>query len=95
MPGKSRHGKGKHPSQSKRRRERQRYAATSAHQQEAAQAPKPAAPADIPAPPTRVPTPPMASPVAQYPYIAAELRRIGILAGIMLVILIVLAFVLS
>ena len=32
---------------------------------------------------------------AQYPYILAELRRIGILAGIMLVILIILSFVLS
>ena len=33
--------------------------------------------------------------VAQYPYIATELRRIGILAGIIIIILIVLALVLS
>ena len=32
---------------------------------------------------------------AQYPYVVAELRRIGILAGIMLVILVVLSVVLS
>jgi len=33
--------------------------------------------------------------IARYPYVIAELRRIGILAGITLVILIVLALVLS
>jgi hypothetical protein len=38
----------------------------------------------------------MAKPAAiRYPYIAAELRTIGILAGVMLIVLVVLARVLS
>jgi len=94
MTGKPRHGKGKHPSQSKKRRERQRHVAV-VQQPVAAQAPRHAAPADMPAPPASAPTPSRVPSAAQHPYIIAELKRIGILSGVMVVILIVLALVLS
>ena len=94
MPGKSRHDKGKHLSQSKKRREMQRLVV--AQQQGVTQVPKSSAPADIPVPQVKAPTPPRkAPPVAQYPHIAGELKKILILAGIIFIILIVLALVLS
>ena len=94
MPGKSRQGKGKHPSQSKKRREMQRHAV--AQPQEATQVLKPSAPTDIPAPRVKAPTPPPKAPsVAQYPHITGELKKILILAGIIFIILIVLALVLT
>ena len=98
MPGKSHHGKRKLHPQSKKSKAKQRYVATSAQQQMVAQAPKSPIPATVPATPASsasVPTPPPAPKAVQYPYITAELRRIGILAGIILVILVVLALVLS
>ena len=89
MPGKSRHGKGK------KKRAKQRPAIAAVQQQAVAQSPKAAAPAATPAPSVRMSTPPPKTTVVRYPYITAELRRIGILAGIMFAILIVLAVVLS
>ena len=90
MSGKSRHGKGKHSFQGKKRKDRliPRVAA--------AQSPA-AAPAGEPVPEVKVPEKPVpaTATVAQYPDIFTELRRIGILAGIILAILIVLAVVLS
>jgi len=47
-----------------------------------------------PVPPRTVSSPPPAAPQIRYPYIAAELRTIGIIAGIMILILVVLRFVL-
>ena len=91
MPGKSRHGKGKHTSRRKRRGEKQHSAPVAARQQPVTKTREPE-----PAPRPVTPTPP---PVAkrtatQYPYIAAEVRTIGILAGILVAILVVLYFVL-
>jgi len=95
MPGKSRHGKGKHPPRSKRKKGRQRFSAAVIQQQAVAETPKPVAPPRVAAPSASVPTPmPTLTPV-QYPYILAELRRIGILAGIMLAILVGLALGIS
>ncbi len=89
MPGKSRHGRGKHLSRSKKGKSRRSPPAIAAQRQIVTQAPKPAAPsAGVPVP-MATPTP------ARYPYIIFELRRIGILAGIMLAILVGLALVLS
>ncbi len=58
--------------------------------------------APVATPPVKVVTPRAAAPASRktvaglrYPYVAAELRRIGLLAGIMLAALIVLALVLS
>ena len=99
MSGKSRHAKGKHLSRSKRSRrlglERQPSPAIVAQRQAIAQTSKPVPHPSVPAPLASI-SEPMAKPSAVwYPYIATELRRIGILAGIMLVILVVLALVLS
>jgi len=92
MPGKSRHGKGKHPHHSKKSKAIQRRQAGVIQQQPDSATAAPAAPVQ-PAPvPTAAATPKVRT--AQYPYITSELRRIGILAGIILVILIVLSIVL-
>ena len=49
----------------------------------------------VDSPPATVPISPVAKPQAiRFPYIAAELRTIGILAGIMLIALIILYFTL-
>lgn len=94
MPGKSRHGKGKHPHHSKKSKAKQRHGAIALQQPTVAETPQPVATIITP-PSLKTPAPPAKSRIAQYPYITTELRRIGILAGIILVILIVLALVLS
>jgi len=95
MPGKSRHGKGKRLPQSKKRKSRQRFLATVAQQQAVAQTHKPVSHPSVSAPLASVPTPMAKLAAVRYPHIATELRTIGILAGIMLTILAVLALVLS
>ena len=93
MPGKSRHRKGKRLPQSKRRKSRQRFLATVAQQQAVAQTYEPVSRLGVPAPSASVPTPVAKLAAARYPHIATELRTIGILAGILLIILVVLALV--
>ncbi|HEY55071.1 MAG TPA: hypothetical protein G4N91_02160 [Dehalococcoidia bacterium] len=61
----------------------------------AAQRPEPAPRAGTPPPPSKAPTPKAPVTAAQTTNVAAELPRIGILAGVILVILVVLVFVLS
>jgi len=61
-----------------------------AQQQVVAQPDKPAVPPKVAAPSVGAPT----LTLARYPYVVTELRRIGILAGIILVILVVLFLVL-
>ena len=94
MSGKSRHGKGKHLHQSKKSKAKQRHGTMAFQQQVVAETPQPAT-AISTRMPSRIPASPATSRIAQYPYITAELRRIAILAGIIIVILIVLALVLS
>ncbi len=87
MPGKSRRSQGKHSARSKRQ---QGTVTRVAQQRVAPETNMPATPAPAPGRPL-----PVAKPTgARYPYIARELRTIGILAGIMLVVLVVLALVL-
>ena len=93
MPGKSRHGKGKHPVRSKRRRSGR--SAVAAQQPPVSQTYEPVPKPEVSAPLPSTPTPSAAVSAIRYPYIITELRRIGILAGITLVILVVLALVLS
>ena len=88
MPGKSRRHRGKRLSQSKKGKGTLARAA-----QQRVVTDKPAAPA-VPVPSPSVPTPKATLTGARYPYVVTELRRIGILAGIMLAILVILAFVL-
>ena len=94
MPGKSRHGKGKSWSQSKRRKGKLSRPTIPSQQPAVAQTGEPVSAPVVPAPRASAPTP-MAKPITvKYLQIASELRTIGILAGIMLIILIVLALVL-
>jgi len=88
MASKSRRDRRKHSLQSKKSRKRT-PPVTVTQQQAIAQTYKPAAPSKV-VTPAKEPTPA----VARFPYIATELRRIGILAGIMLTTLVVLALVL-
>jgi hypothetical protein len=97
MPGKSRHSKGKHPHYSKRSKALRRQATATAATQATAGMPESLQQAASAA---TAPVPKAASSTAktaeiQYPYITSELRRIAILAGIIIVILVVLSIVLS
>ena len=95
MTGKSRHGKRKHSFRDKKKKSQQYTAVAASQQPVAAQSIGPAAAPKPAAPPVSVPTPTTKTKTttARYPYIVAELRRFGILAGIALVVLIVLALV--
>ena len=87
MPKKSRRVK---MLQSKRKQERQRIQSKAVQQPVVKPASKPVASA----PASSKPIPKVTSKTVRYPYVTAELRRIGILAGIILAILIVLALAL-
>ena len=89
MGSKSRR-KGKHSLQTKKRKRKQISTLKASQQPAVAQTYEPTAPSKVTPPPAMEPTPM----VARYPHISNELRRIGILAGIMLATLVVLAFVL-
>ena len=94
MPGKSRR-KRKYSIQSKKGKDKLSHTTMLVQQPAVAQTHEPASSSDVSIPSAKVPTP-MAKPAAvQHPYIATELRTIGILAGIMLIVLAVLALVLS
>lgn len=95
MPGKSRYGKGKHSARSKRKRSGHGSLASAAQQPPVSQTYEPVPKPEVPAPLPSTPTPSVTVSTIRYPYIITELRRIGILAGITLVILVVLALVLS
>ena len=93
MPGKSRRSHSKHPSQ--RKKSRVSPATIAVQQPAAASTPGPVAASKVAAPATSASTP-IRKPIAiRYPFVTVELRRIGILAGIMLVVLVVLAIILS
>jgi len=91
MPSKSQHSKRKHSFQSKKKKGRRSHPNALAQRQADTQDDKPVTPPEVVAPPASTPTLPTA---IQYPYVLTELRRIGILAGIILAILVVLALVL-
>jgi hypothetical protein len=88
MPGKSRRGRGRH---SARIKKRHGTLARVAQERVPVETHEPAAPK---VPSTGMPTPIAAPPSARYYYIVTELRTIGILTGVMLAILVVLALVL-
>ena len=95
MSGKSRHGTGKPHSKSRKSKGSQRLALPVPNNKWVTQTTEPAAHTSITVPTENKPAPSAAPPVAQYPYITAELRRIVILGGIVLGILVILALVLS
>ena len=95
MPGKSRRGHSKQLSQSKKKKSRVSPSTIAVQKSAVASTPGPVAASKVAAPATSASTP-IRKPIAiRYPFVTVELRRIGILAGIMLVILVVLALVLS
>ena len=95
MAGKSRHDRRKHSFQGKKKKGRRSPPGVVAQRQTDIQIDKPVVPPRVAAPSTNAPTPMPGLTAVRHPYILTELRRIGILAGIMLVILVVLALVLS
>ena len=95
MPGKSGQRRGKYSSRGKKRKGKWGSSAVVAQQPAVAPAHEPAALPEVTAPVASEPTPVAKPALARYPYIITELRRIGILAGIMVVVLVVLALVLA
>jgi hypothetical protein len=93
MPDKARRDRKKRP-QIKKSKAMQRSTGASAHTPVAAQS-RPAEQTGVTAPRTGALRASATPTVGRYPYITTELRRIGILGGIMLGILIVLALFLS
>ena len=88
MPGKSRRSRGKHSFRSKKGRGRSRPPIIVTQQQAVTPTDESVSPPEV----YRKSVPATITAV-RYPYILTELRRIGILAGIILAILIVLAMV--
>ncbi len=95
MPGKSRRRRGKYLLQSKKKKGRPGRPAVLAQQPVVAQTHEPVSSPDASVPSASVPTPMVKPAAVRYPYIATELWTIGILAGVMLIVLVVLARVLS
>ncbi len=94
MSSKSRRKRGKHSFQDKKRKGKLTSAsiATEAHVVTEPHAPATSPPAS--APQVSTPAPKIAPATSEYPYVASELKRIGILAAIMLAVLITLSQVL-
>ncbi len=92
MPSKSRRHRGKYSAQAKKKKG---TLARAAQQQPISPPSEPVSRPDVSAPSASVPTPVATVTAARSPYITTELRRIGILAGIILAILVVLAVILS
>jgi len=99
MPSKSRRHRVKRFAQAKKKKG---TLARAAQQQPISPPPEPVSRPDVSAPSAGVPTPVATVPTsvatvtaARSPYITTELRRIGILAGVILVILVVLAVILA
>ena len=95
MPSKSRHSRRKRSFQGKKKKGRRSPPGVVAQRQADIQIDKPVAPPRVVTPSARAPTPMPVLTAVRYPYILTELRRIGILAGILLAILVVLVLVLS
>jgi len=95
MPGKSRRRRGKYSGQTKKKEGRPSRPTSVSQQPAVAQTQQSIPYAEVPSHPAGGPAPTTKLAVGRYPYIATELVTIGILAGIMLVILAVLASVLS
>ncbi len=95
MTGKSRHDRRKHSFQGKKKKGRRSPPGVVVQQQTDIQIDKPVAPPSVAVPSVRTPAPMPVLTAVRHPYILTELRRIGILAGVMLAILVVLVLVLS
>ncbi|MFC1949726.1 hypothetical protein ACFLW0_06105 [Chloroflexota bacterium] len=94
MPDKSRRKRVKQPTHRKKKGRVSRTGLP-VSQPAVAQTEQPVSRPDVPAPPVSTTAPAVKTAEVRHPYIAAELRTIGILAVIMLIALTVLAVVLS
>ncbi len=95
MPGKSQRSRKKHSFQGKKKKGRGGSPGVIAQQPAGIQSDKPVALPRVVVPAVSRPAPSPAPAPVRHPYILTELRRTGIIAGIMLVILVALALVLS
>jgi hypothetical protein len=93
MPGKSRRRKGRYLAKSKRRKAGLSHPTVAIQQQAVVQAREPVPLSKVPTPSAGMPAQTAKPAAMRYQNVATELRTIGILAGILLVILIVLALV--
>jgi len=95
MPGKSKQKRGKrHQAHGKKGKSRRHFEAPVVQQSAVTETGEHVSQPGTPAPSVSTPGP-LAKPTAfRYPYMATELRTIGILAGVIITILIVLSFVL-
>jgi hypothetical protein len=94
MPSKSRRKRGKHSFQGKKRKGKLTPAPMATEAPLAGQTNMPAAPPPVSAPSVSAPVPKTAPAISGYPNVAGELKRIGIIAAIMLVALAILSRVL-
>jgi hypothetical protein len=94
MPGKSRHSKGKRYQYIKKNKNIPRQNTVAAPTAAAAVAPKPAVTVQT-APAGKAADSSASAKTNQYAYVTGDLKRIGILTGIIIVILIVLYFALT
>ena len=95
MSSKSRRGRSKRSSQFKKKKSGLSPAAVTAQKSITTAASEPVVAAGLAASAKHTPATMPKTAAVSYPFITTELRRIGILAGIMLVVLVVLAVVLS
>ncbi len=95
MPGKSRNDRRKHSFQGKKKKGRRNPPGVVAQRQTDIQIDRPVVPSSVAAPSVSTPASMPALTAVRHPYVLAELRRISILAGVILTILVVLVLVLS
>ena len=95
MPSKSSNKKGKYSPQSKKKKGKSSRPAAVVMQPIAAESQRPVETPSVPVAPAKAPAQTAEPAAVQYPFVAAELRTIGILASIMIIILVVLALLLA
>jgi len=95
MPKKSRRKRGKQSFHGKKREGKLTPALKTAEQATASQTGTQAAPPTVTAPPVSKPMPAPTPTAARYPYVTSELKKIGIIAAIMIPVLVILSRVLS
>jgi hypothetical protein len=94
MPSKSRRKRGKHSFQDKKRKGKLTPAPIATGAPVASETHAPDAPPPASVPQVSAPAPKTAPATSGYPYVASELKRIGIIAAIMLAVLVTLSQVL-
>lgn len=94
MASKSRRKRGKQSLHGKKRKGKLTPVLKTAEPATASQPGAPAAPSAVTAPPASKPVPAPTPAAARYPYVSSELKRIGIIAAIMIAVLVILSRVL-